>query len=89
MLRRTAVGDRRYNADLSRPFRACRVEWVGWLTQANGHRGPTKQTLPGLGPARAARDLLKAFERIGILANEEHQCGGLGIGFGAALFPLF
>jgi hypothetical protein len=24
--------------------------------------------------------LLKAFERIGILANEEHQRGGLGVG---------
>ena len=33
--------------------------------------------------------MLKAFERIGILANQEHEGGGLGIGFGAALLPLF
>ena len=39
-------------------------------------------------PARAAGNLLKAFERIGILANEEYQRGGLRIGFGAALLPF-
>jgi hypothetical protein len=41
-----------------------------------------------LGPARAAGNSLKAFERIGILANEEYQRGSLRIGFGATLLPF-
>ena len=36
----------------------------------------------------AARDLLKAFESVGILADEEKQRGGLRIGSGATLLPL-
>ena len=36
----------------------------------------------------AARDLLKAFEGVGIFANQEYQRGGLRIGFGATLLPL-
>ena len=40
-------------------------------------------------PVGTVCDLLKAFERVGILTNAEHQRGGLGIGSGAALLPLF
>jgi hypothetical protein len=36
----------------------------------------------------AARNLLKAFEGVGIFANEEYQRGGLRTGFGAPLLPL-
>jgi hypothetical protein len=39
--------------------------------------------------AHAARELFKAFEGIGKLANEEHQRGGLGIGLGAALLQTW
>ena len=52
-------------------------------------RGPPEHdALCWLRPARAAGNLLKAFERIRILANEEYQRGGLRIGFGATLLPL-
>ena len=32
--------------------------------------------------------LIKAFERIGIFADQEYQGGGLRVGFGSALFPF-
>ena len=32
--------------------------------------------------------LIKAFERIGIFADQQYQGGGLRVGFGSALFPF-
>ena len=52
---------------------------------APGHRVALRWSRPG----DTTCDLLKPLERVGILANEEHQRGRLGIGFGAALLPLF
>ena len=36
----------------------------------------------------AFRHPFQSFERVRVFANEQHQCGGLRIGFSAALFPF-
>ena len=71
MLRRTAARDRRYKADLFRPFRACDLEWVGFLTRAfslgwgisplwgwevsGGSLPPSRGAATSFGPRRASR----------------------------------